>query len=246
MNEQRRKYINTYAIKVLIFSVFIIGVFTLISCLSIYFKINMTEEVFKNNEAAELTVIIDAGHGGVDTGATGILGKYESELCLEVSNKLAHILSMSNVNVVMTRTDDRLLQSKNSSLSRKQSDLQGRVEFTESYTNPIFVSIHMNTYPLESCTGSQIFYSPNSEDSEDLAAVIKESLGELSSGKQRENKKSGSNIYVLNHLKCPAVLIECGFITNKEEATLLNDEKYQRKLAVLIANGISNFIDSER
>lgn len=141
----------------------------------------------------------------------------------------------------MTRTDDNMLSSKNTKLSRKQADLAGRVEFADGISNPIFVSIHMNTYPSANCVGSQIFYSPNLSESKLLADTLKCNISNLQINNKRENKPAGTNIYILKKLNVPAVLIECGFLTNPEEERNLNDAEYQKKLAMCIAKGIIEF-----
>ncbi len=240
------KYLKTYTVKLLIFCIALLALFLTVFLLSIklgFFK-NEVEitNVFSDTEK-EYVIVLDAGHGGVDTGANGVVGKYESELCLEITNKVCAFLNMYGNKTVMTRTEDKMLVSKNTSLSRKQSDLAGRVEFANEFENPVFVSIHMNTYPLESCKGTQIFYSPNDPQSKVLADIISENIkSTLQPDNTRVNKEAGSNIYVLHKLDKPAVLIECGFITNYEEASLLNNDEYQNKLAAVIAESIMEYI----
>lgn len=246
MSYINEKYLKTYTVKLLIFSMVLLALFLIVFSLSIKLGFFKTEaeitKVFSNAEK-EYVIVLDAGHGGVDTGANGVVGKHESELCLELTNKIYAFLNMYENKAVMTRTEDKLLVSKNTSLSRKQSDLAGRVEFAGEFENPVFISIHMNTYPLESCKGTQIFYSPNDPQSKVLADIISENIKQiLQPNNTRVNKEAGSNIYVLHKLDKPAVLIECGFITNYEEAALLNDTEYQNKLAAVIAESITEFI----
>lgn len=241
----KKHYVDTYIIRFTLFSFAVITVFIVFLFvarafgLSFFYKANTVDLQLSS---MPVTVIIDPGHGGVDTGASGTYGKNESYLCLEIAEKIKDALALSDYNVIMTRTDDKMLVSSKANISRKQSDLLGRVEFTNKFSNPIFVSIHMNTFPDESCKGSQIFYSKNNEKSADLASCVKDSICFVDSDNKRLNKEAGSNIFVLDHLDCPAILVECGFLTNHSEEKLLNDAEYQNKLATVIASGIINYL----
>ncbi len=247
MTNKNERYLKTYTFKLIVFCIALLALFISVLLLSIklgFFK-NAPKilDAFSDNEK-EYVIVLDAGHGGVDTGASGVVGEYESTLCLELTQKVYSFLNMHSNKVVMTRTDDKLLVSKNSNLSRKQSDLAGRVEFTNEYKDAIFISIHMNTYPLESCRGTQIFYSPNNSESKVLADIVSSNIKlSLQPDNTRANKEAGTNIYVLNKLNVPAILIECGFISNYEEAKLLNDEEYQNKLAAVISESITEYIE---
>lgn len=239
------KYLKSYIFKILIFSITLIAFFTGVFLISVklgFFK--RTPQIVNvfSKDVKECVIVLDAGHGGIDTGASGVTGDYESKLCLKITEKISAFLNMYGNDVALTRIDDNLLVSENSTLSRKQSDLAGRVEFTNKYENAVFVSIHMNTYPLESCRGTQIFYSPNDPKSKTLADIISQNVkNALQTDNSRKNKEAGTNIYVLHKLNVPAVLIECGFISNYEEAKLLNDDEYQNKLAAVIAESVREF-----
>lgn len=244
---KEEKYLKTYTAKLFLFCLLLLALFLFTFFMSVklgFFK--NTPNIIKvfSEGDKEYVIVLDAGHGGVDTGANSVTGEYESELCLTLTEKVSAFLNMHGTKTVMTRTEDKLLVSKNGKLSRKQSDLAGRVEFTEEFETPVFVSIHMNTYPLESCKGTQIFYSPNDPESKALADIILNNIRlSLQPDNTRKNKEAGTNIYVLHKLKVPAVLIECGFISNHEEAELLGDEEYQNKLAAVIAESITEFIE---
>lgn len=244
----KNKYLKTYAFKLFLFSVALLLLFLFFLFLSIKSGIfKSTPNIIKtfSSDNDEVVIVIDAGHGGVDTGASAVVGKYESEICLEVAQKVSAYLKLSGFKNVMTRTTDNMLTSENKALTRKQADLSGRVEFTNKLSNPIFVSIHMNTYPLESCKGAQVFYSGNNPESQNLANIVKNNfISNLQTENKRENKKAGSNIYVLHKLNCPAILIECGFLTNFEEATKLNDAEYQKKLALTIAQSLCEYLET--
>ena len=187
------------------------------------------------------TVILDAGHGGEDGGASSADGILEKDLNLALALTMRDILVASGVNVILTRETDTLLYDRNVDFQgrKKILDMQARIQITNAASNPVFVSLHMNTYPNPSCQGVQVWYSANNEASETLAKTIHSTTQELL---QHENdrpvKRSGSSIYLLHHLECPAVLVECGFLSSPEEAALLNDAEYRQQLALTLCMGI--------
>ena len=187
------------------------------------------------------TVIIDAGHGGVDGGAEA-QGVFEKDLNLQVALKIQEFLSYYNVQCVLTRDDDSLLSDEGAT-HKKASDLKNRVKVAGEYQNPIFVSIHMNKFPEEKYFGTQVFYSRNNPLSEALALSIQNGVSaKIQKDNKRQVKEARSNIFVLDRLDCPAVLIECGFMSNNVELSNLCNEEYQNKLAFIIASSIINFI----
>lgn len=193
------------------------------------------------NPSGKITIIIDAGHGGEDPGAVSF-GISEKDLNLSVSNRLAGYLTLSGYNVVMTRTDDRLLYNDGEEDQKKYFDLHNRALFAESFDSAVFVSIHMNKYPLESCNGLQTFYSEKNAQSIFLAESVQKSSKLLDPDNNRQIKSSQNSIFLLNKLAIPAVLVECGFISNRIESALLTDQVYQNKLAFVLSCGIIDFI----
>ncbi len=188
------------------------------------------------------TVVIDAGHGGMDGGATQD-GIFEKDLNLLISQKIVSFLELYDVEVVMTRTDDVLL-ANNSSKHKKRDDLYNRLKFTEDFEAPIFVSIHMNKFPEAKYKGLQVFYSPNNSYSESVALLVQGNVKEyLQPDNNRSIKCANSSIYLLDRLNCPSILVECGFISNDEEREKLKDEEYQNQLAFVIANSIIEYIN---
>ena len=187
------------------------------------------------------TVILDAGHGGEDGGASSADGILEKDLNLALALTMRDILVASGVNVILTRETDTLLYDRNVDFQgrKKILDMQARIKITNAAINPVFVSLHMNTYPNPSCQGVQVWYSVNNEASETLAKVIHATTQEiLQHENDRPVKRSGSSIYLLHHLECPAVLVECGFLSSPEEAALLNDAAYRQQLALTLCMGI--------
>lgn len=187
-------------------------------------------------------VVIDAGHGGIDGGASA--GEvYEKDLNLKISGKVRDYLSLYSVNAVMTRERDTLL-ADDESKHKKRDDLLARVKFANSFGDCIYVSIHMNKFPIEKYSGLQVFYSPNNPLSEALSLVIQENVREkIDPDNTRQTKKAGASIYVLDRLTCPAVLIECGFLSNAEELKKLTDDGYQNALAFVIAGSIIEYLN---
>ena len=189
------------------------------------------------------TVILDAGHGGMDSGAVSILGDEEKDLNLSVAKKLGAFLENAGIRVIYTRTEDVMLESASGTGSRKTRDLLGRVERAKSVPEALFVSIHMNTLPIEKYKGLQVFYTDQNDANRALAQVIQNTVSStLQQDNHRVAKDAEGKIFVLDRLKQPALLIECGFLTNGEEAALLKDELYQAKLAYVLSRPILDFM----
>jgi N-acetylmuramoyl-L-alanine amidase len=179
--------------------------------------------------------IIDAGHGGMDGGASAADGTVEKGLNLALSDVLRGILDVLGYNAVMTRTDDEML-SDGGKGTNKLRDLRARMEIAKTNPDALFLSIHMNKFPNTSLTGLQVWYSPNHPSSETTARLIQSAFKTyISPDNKREIKKAGSNIYLLDRIKNPAVLVECGFLSNVTEAKHLSDSAYRRQLASVIA-----------
>lgn len=187
------------------------------------------------------TVVIDAGHGGEDGGAVSQTGIAEKDINLAIAQKLQCMLEANGICVVMTRTTDTLLYDRTVEYQgrKKALDLAARRKIGEETENSIFVSIHLNAYPQSQYKGLQVWYSPNNEHSRALAESIQSTVKEcLQPENTRAVKQATSSIYLLHHLRSPAVLVECGFLSNPEEARLLASDTYQNELAFLIFTAI--------
>lgn len=184
------------------------------------------------------TVILDPGHGGPDGGATGLCSISEKELNLSVALTVRDILTAAGVDVVMTRSEDVTLSDPDGG-SRKSQDLRARKRIAESTPNAIFVSIHMNAFPIEKYSGLQVYFSRNDPKSQAIASAVQSSVASsLQPDNDRKIKAAGENIYLLHELDCPAVLIECGFLSNRAEAERLRSPEYRKALALVIANSL--------
>lgn len=191
----------------------------------------------------ELVVVVDAGHGGEDSGAVANL-ILEKDINLQIALKLRDMLRASGIEVKMIRESDISIYDTASGTirERKVSDLKNRVEIVNSNKNHILVSIHQNKFEQSKYSGAQMFYSTNNNKSQVLAESIRKSItGLIQPDNKRELKKGGSDIYLLNNAEVPAVIVECGFISNEEEAKNLSDEEYQKKMAFAIYCGILEY-----
>ena len=227
----------------LVFSIIFLGV-----CITFtVFPFSKSKDTYTQAPLPEPIVVIDAGHGGEDGGAIGVNGCYEKDINLIIAEKLKTYLSSMGVRCVLTRNSDTLLYDRSADYEgrKKHLDMLARLEITNSYEDPIFISIHQNAFPQEKYSGLQIYYSENNEGSLALAKNIEETVRSvLQPENNRHAKASDGNIYLLDKLECPALLIECGFLSNTNECELLCSDDYQNKLCALLAVRIAKYIIS--
>ena len=227
----------------------IITAFLIILSAMLYltFMANFSAAEASSMPITQKTVIVDAGHGGDDGGAIGIDGTVEKDINLDIALKLEKILKFYGFNVIMTRTQDVMTcdDGLDSLRKRKISDIHNRFELMRKNPDAIFISVHQNKFEDSSQHGTQVFYSGNDERSKELAEAIQTSVTlTLQRKNDRVVKKSGSGIYLLYHAKIPAVLVECGFISNFDEVKKLKEESYRMKLAILIADGLLKYLSN--
>lgn len=227
----------------------IITAFLIILSAMLYltFMANFSAAEASSMPITQKTVIVDAGHGGDDGGAIGIDGTVEKDINLDIALKLEKILKFYGFNVIMTRTQDVMTcdDGLDSLRKRKISDIHNRFELMRKNPDAIFISVHQNKFEDSFQHGTQVFYSGNDERSKELAEAIQTSVTlTLQRKNNRVVKKSGSGIYLLYHAKIPAVLVECGFISNSDEVKKLKDESYRMKLAILIADGLLKYLSN--
>ena len=199
-------------------------------------------------KSAKPVIVIDAGHGGEDGGASAN-GLLEKDINLSISLKLRDMLTVSGYKVVMTRDSDISVYDSSSGTTRqrKVSDLKNRVEVINGSKNNILVSIHQNKFEQSQYFGTQMFYSKNNPKSAVLAEELRKSVtGFLQPDNKRELKQADSNIYILDKAEVPAVIVECGFLSNEEEAKKLADDSYQQKMAFSIYSGIMGYMNKWR
>ena len=186
-------------------------------------------------------VVIDAGHGGSDPGKVGINNQLEKELNLRIAEILKGFLQAQGVEVVMTRQSDDGLYDEDAS-NKKVQDMKRRLEIIEKADPEIVVSIHQNSYHEEYVKGAQVFYYSTSENSRQLAEVIQEQLRSLDPDNRREAKGNDS-YFLLKKTSKPIVIVECGFLSNREEAEKLSSNLYQEKMAWNIHMGIMKYLN---
>ncbi len=190
-----------------------------------------------------VTVIIDAGHGGEDGGAVGVNGVLEKNINLDIAKKLYDKLVSQNIPVVMTRSEDIMLYDRsNTSVKRKTQDLMTRQKIAMQYENAIFISIHMNSFPIEKYSGAQIYYSKNNPDSQIIAAQMQEAFKTIQPNNTRQIKPADQSIFLLYRLNCPAILAECGFLSNWNDCNKLSDDSYRTQVADVLFGAISNYV----
>ncbi len=189
-------------------------------------------------------VVIDPGHGGEDGGASSASGLVEKDANLAVALALRDILEAAGVPTVLTRTEDKLLYDRNADYQgrKKVLDLAARRTIAEATEGCLFVSIHMNAFPVEKYAGMQVWYGVADPRAQEIAASIQAGSMQLTPDNHRKIKPAGSNIYLLDRLACPAILVECGFLSNPAEATRLADEDYRRAVAGVIGVSILSVI----
>ena len=232
---------------ILSFVLFISIMFYLVATMftSMGYRGKSKEALTLDESKDEIVIVLDAGHGGEDPGATDN-GLVEKDLNLDVTLRINSMLLNSGYKTVLTRREDVLLYRAGEESKKKYYDLRNRAEIAEAYPNAVFVSIHMNKFPIDYCKGLQTFYTKNNSESEILAEAIQESVRLLQTENKREIKDSEDTIYLLSYLKSPSVLVECGFISNAEEAQKLSDEKYRDLLAFNIYCGIAKYLEEHQ
>lgn len=200
------------------------------------------EVLFNENKK---TILIDAGHGGEDGGTVGVNGVYEKNINFAIAEELNRQLKQQNFQTIMMREGDALIgdNSLGTIAERKRSDTKIRLDLIRQNGDCIYVSIHQNYFQEAKYKGAQIFYSDKNEESAILAEAIRSSIvSETQPENTRQNKIADQNIYILFHCEVPAVLVECGFLSNPEEAEKLVSTAYQKQIATAIYDGICDYI----
>lgn len=189
------------------------------------------------------TIVIDPGHGGPDPGKVGINQALEKDVNLSISMKIKELLESCDVTVVMTRTEDVCLGENNVS-GNKRIDMQKRIEIINGSEADLAVSIHQNSFEQESSKGAQVFYHASSEQGQRLAEELQSSLITLADPENHRAAKANDSYYLLKKSTCPLVIVECGFLSNSEEAGKLCTEEYQDILSEAVVKGIAAYLDN--
>lgn len=192
----------------------------------------------------EHRIVIDAGHGGVDGGATSCTGVLESAINLEIALRLNDLMHFLGYETVMIRTTDESVYTEGNTIAAKKvSDLKERVRIANSTEGAIVLSIHQNTFSSSRYSGAQVFWAEN-EQSRGLASSLQSALVAALDPSSRRVSKKASGVYLMEHIDCTGVLIECGFLSNPEDEAKLRSVRYQQQLCCVIAATVSSYIDS--
>ena len=210
---------------VIIVSTLLLTVLTFIICFSA-----ISKSAYSQDNTGVITVVLDAGHGGIDGGVSGkTTGINESEINLKITKKLENLLIAGGFNVILTRSTDAGLYGVATS-SRKKKDMQKRKEIIEKANPDLVVSIHQNFYPVSSRRGGQVFYKKDAENSKKLADALQKNINMIDEYKKEYSSLSG-DYYILNCTEYPSVICECGFLSNPEDEKLLTNDEFQQKVA---------------
>lgn len=191
-----------------------------------------------------LTVVIDAGHGGEDGGATGITGASESRLNLEIALRLEQLAAFCGLQTCMVRTTDTAIYSEGCETysEKKISDLKNRVELINQSRPAVLVSIHQNHFPQEKYAGAMVLYA-KSDGSKELGNLMQEQLRTALHPQNTRDCRKADSIYLLEKISCPGVLVECGFLSNGREEALLQQPDYQKKIVCAITGALSLYTE---
>ena len=200
--------------------------------------------VLSENSYAKPIIVIDAGHGGVDGGAVSCTGIYESHINLQIASKLDHLMHFMGVSTIMIRETDKSVYTQGQTIAAKKiSDIKERVRLVNNTPNAILVSIHQNSFQDARYSGAQVFYNHN-EESIKLAESLQNSLRKNLNPANNRKTKQASGVYLMDHINCAGILVECGFLSNYEEEALLKDTYYQNKVCVVIATTVAQYLNT--
>ena len=193
-------------------------------------------------KSAPVCIVVDAGHGGDDPGKIGINDALEKDINLQIALKLQKILEQNNIKVVMTRNTDAGLYSEGAT-NKKAEDMQKRCKIIEDSNALFTVSIHQNSYHEEYVHGAQVFYYGTSEPGKALAELIQKKMIDYVDPENRRQAKANESYYILKKTNVPIAIVECGFLSNWEEAKKLQDPGYQNKIAWAVAMGMISYMN---
>ena len=237
------------------FRLFRFAVLALVLAVVVVFAVSIASGLLRMSAANSIRVssfggqapiiIIDPGHGGIDGGAVGVQGVLEKDINLEISFILRDLFVLNGFEVVMTREQDISIHDPGVDGIRRQkrSDLHNRLEFTERFTDNIFISIHQNKFGDSTQRGTQVFYGPNHPGSELLAEILQRNVVTMMQPEnRREQKMGGSGLFLIYRARSPAILVEGGFLSNPEDARNLSDPQYQAQLAFAIFGSVMEYL----
>ena len=194
-------------------------------------------------ETGKNVIVVDCGHGGDDPGKVGVNDALEKDINLKIGKLVKKRLKKKGFEVVMTREKDEILDGEGSD-NKKVQDMKARVALINKTAPALAVSIHQNSYHEANVRGAQVFYYSHSTEAKDAAQVMQEALLNVDADNKRQAKDNDS-YYLLKRTEVPTIIVECGFLSHPEEAELLADEEYQKKIADAIADGVEKYLESK-
>ena len=191
----------------------------------------------------EVKIIVDAGHGNPDGGAVGVTGVLEKDINLAIAMKLSEVLEGKGYTPIMTRTGDNGIYDSDSETIRemKKSDMNARLTIMKKSGADLFVSIHMNSFTQKSANGLHVFYAANHKEIKDLAEEIQNGIFKVTGAETHTVKTADERLFLMKSPPVPAILVECGFLSNPQEEQKLNTEDYQSRLAWAIGDAIDKY-----
>lgn len=206
-----------------------------------YGSYTMSKNVVEDKvEGKAVDVVLDAGHGGSDPGKIGINNVLEKDVNLSIVLKIKELLENEGMGVVLTRDSDTRVDENGKEYS-KAADMKQRVDVMNEVMPQMVVSVHQNSYTSSEIKGAQVFYFTSSETSKKMAEIIQEELRKVDPSNTRQ-VKANDTYYLLKKTEVPAIIVECGFLSNPEEAEKLATEEYQDKMAEAIVEGIKSYL----
>ena len=235
-----KRKLNTKSLKL---TLSIIGCFVLLAVCA-----RVTEHALPTSAdtAKKQVIVIDPGHGGLDSGAVGVTGVLEKDVNLSIVLALRDMFEMSGFEVVLTRNEDISIYDTGVEgiRNQKMSDMDNRLEIVQSYPDSIFLCVHQNNFTDPQYFGGQMFYNDNNPNNRTLAQIMQNRFAVLQTGNDREIKLTGDELYLLKSNKNPSLMIECGFLSNPEEEQKLATREYQQQVAFTIYSGVLEYFDT--
>ena len=220
---------------------------TIITTISILKVREVSEEAISYMPITNRTIVLDAGHGGIDSGTSSDDKTiFEKDINLAITLKLKELIESSGGMVILTRDDDSSLYEENGNKTTRQKyneNLKNRKKIADESNADMFISIHLNYFTQSKYYGAQTFYPESNKDGKALASCIQNEFKRVVDNSNNRVIKPRNDLYLLKDCKIPSALIECGFLSNEKEAKLLNDEEYQEKIAWAIYSGIQKYFD---
>lgn len=227
--------------KTIRYKIFLCYCIAITVCIGLVQVCNYTVITWSEHTTVErqICIAIDAGHGGIDGGAVSISGIPESQTNLQIAQRLNDLFHLLGYQTIMLRNTDTSLHTDGSSISaQKASDLKHRVQIIAEQNATLLISIHQNTFSDKRYSGAQVFYHDD-EKSINLAADLQNNLIQILNPGSKRKPKIAKGIYLMEHIPCPGILIECGFLTNAQEEALLQSDSYQKQLCCVIVATVS-------